>query len=112
MSPWAWTRKVQPKEMKGGIEEMDKNTKQRLEGYLELLKEIALKTSNEQTAVALLHEISKDRRVEQMKQERENKADEPATDKQKVFMNNLGIEYSEEITKKEASALIEEQVGG
>ena len=89
---------------------MDTNTKQRLKSYLELLEEISEKTSDESVAVALLHEIAKDRRVEQMRQERGLANDEAATDNQKNYMTDLGIEFPEEITKKEASALIKEEI--
>ena len=89
---------------------MDTNTKQRLKSYLELLEEISEKTSDENVAVALLHEIAKDRRVEQMRQERGLANDEAATDNQKNYMTDLGIEFPEEITKKEASALIKEEI--
>ncbi len=90
---------------------MDENTKQRLEGYLELLEQISEKTQNEQATVVLLQEIAKDQRMERMIEEREARNNEPATAKQKKFMDNLGIRYQKNVTKREASMLIEEELG-
>ena len=56
-------------------------------------KQIKQKTADERTAVALLQEISKDRRMEEMREEREAKNNILATEKQKKFMENLGIKY-------------------
>jgi len=81
---------------------MDSNTKKRLDNYLELLDEVSEKTSDEKTAVALLQEISKDRRMEQIREERENQNGDGATFKQKKFMRKLKIEFPEDITRKEA----------
>lgn len=89
---------------------MDNEIKERLDGYLELLEEISKKTGDSNTALALLHEISKDRRIVQMKEEQRIK-NVPATDKQKTFMDDLGIKYPKNVSKQEASALIEEELG-
>ena len=48
---------------------MDKDTRKRLDGYLELLDEISEKTDDVKTALALLQEVSKDRRMEQISEE-------------------------------------------
>jgi hypothetical protein len=90
---------------------MDENTKQKLDSYLELLNEIKERTENEQTAIALLQEIGRDQRMERMIDEREARNNEPATIKQKRFMDNLGIKYPKNISKREASALIDEEIG-
>ena len=87
---------------------MDKETKERLNAYLELLDDIKEKTDDDGTAVALLHEICKDRRMSLIKQE---KAEEFATEKQKKFMEQLSIKYPRDISKKEASVLINEELG-
>jgi len=89
---------------------MDKDTKERLNAYLVLLDEIKEKTDNEETAVALLHEICKDRRMTAIKQEKGNSDDTAATEKQKKFMEQLGIKFPKDISKKEASVLIEEEL--
>jgi hypothetical protein len=90
---------------------MDAKMKNRLDAYLELLEEISEKT-DEKTAVALLQEISKDRRMEKIREEQGFKnGDQPATDKQKKFMTKLGIEFTDDITKKQASFLIDGELG-
>jgi len=89
---------------------MDSDTKKRLSKYIELFEEIFKKIENESVAVTLLTEISKDRRSEQMKNERQTKNSDAVTFKQKKCMQNLGIEYPENITRKEASVLIQEEI--
>ena len=90
---------------------MEENIQEKLTSYLELLDEIKDKTEDEGTAVVVLQEISKDRRMEEMRQDREAKNSVPATDKQKRFMKRLGINYPKTITKQEASVLIDEELG-
>lgn len=90
---------------------MDANFEQKLEGYLSILARIKTKVQDERTAVSLLQEISKDIRMEQIKEEREAKNGEPATDKQKKLMAELGIKCPKGITKKEASAMLSEELG-
>ena len=92
---------------------MDKSTKQRLDNYLELLDEISEKTDSEAAALAVLHELCKDRRSEQIKEEREERRShnsDAVTFKQKRFMKKLGIEFPDDITRKEASVLIDEEL--
>jgi len=88
---------------------MDSDTK-RMKKYLELYAEILKKIDNESVAVTLLTEISKDRRAEQMKNERQTKNNDTVTFKQKKCMQNLGIEFPDDITRKEASVLIQEEI--
>ena len=90
---------------------MDEQTQEQLTKYLELLGEIKSKTEDERTASVVLQELSKDRRMEEMRQVRETRNNVPATDKQKKFMTKLGIEYPKTVTKQEASALIDEELG-
>ena len=91
---------------------MDAKMKNRLDAYLELLEEISEKTNDESTAVALLQEISKDRRMEKIREEKDsNNGDQPATDKQRKFMSDLNIEFTDDITKKQASFLIDTELG-
>ena len=90
---------------------MEENIHEKLTSYLELLDEIKDKTEDEGTAAVVLQEISKDRRMEEMRQDREAKNSVPATEKQKRFMKKLGVDYPKTITKKEASVLIDEDLG-
>ena len=83
----------------------------KLGNYIELLEQIKQKTDDERTAVSLLQEVSKDRRMEAIRDEREAKNSMPATEKQKKFMKKLGIDFPETVTKQEASLLIDEELG-
>lgn len=90
---------------------MVENTKQKLDSYVELLNEIKEKTENDQTtAIAILAEVAKDQRMERMIEERQARNNEPATFKQKKFMDDLGIKYPRNVTKQEASELIDEEL--
>ena len=76
-----------------------------IESYVRLLDELRTKTSDDVTALALLQEIAKDRRGRQANG-RSSQAG-PATEKQKAYLDRLKIEYAEEISKAEASQLID-----
>ena len=90
---------------------MDENIKEKLDSYLELLQEIRQRTDDSRVATVLLSEICKDRRMQEIRQEREANDNQPATEKQKRFMDDLGIRYPKTVTKQEASALIDEELG-
>ncbi len=84
-----------------------------LEKYLDLLERIKTKVKDEQTAVIILTEISKDRRMEEMRQQKGgSKNNGPATEKQLGYLKKLGIDLSQQpnLTRAEASALIDKTV--
>ena len=88
----------------------------KLDEYLRLLEQIKQKTTDERTAVALLQEVSKDRRSAEIREERETKGSDnsngqPATEKQKQYMKKLGIRFPGTVTKQEASMLLDEELG-
>jgi hypothetical protein len=61
-------------------------------------------------ALVFLQEMNKDRRVEEMKADREKekeKRKEPATSKQLDYLNILRVKANSEMTKEEAGKLIE-----
>jgi len=82
--------------------------KNKIDEYIKLFDDIAVKTDSEQVALGLLAEICKDQRMNQIKQDRKNS--NGATEKQKHFMKKLGIDFPEDISKKEASVLLEEEL--
>ena len=90
---------------------MNQDIQAKLDGYLELFQEIRRKTDDERTALTLLQEVSKDRRMEEIRQERDSQRQQPATERQKRFMDDLGIKYPKNVTKQEASVLIDEELG-
>ena len=73
--------------------------------YVELYDAIQEKTGSDEISIAILHEIGKDKRSRIMA---EASDDEAATQKQKEYMKDLGVEFEDSITKKEASNLIEQ----
>lgn len=104
---------------KGVKEKMQFDMQSKLDEYLRLLEQIKQKTTDERTAVALLQEVSKDRRSAEIREERESRKGEtrdndeagsqPATEKQKQFMKKLGIKVPAGVTKQEASLMIDEK---
>ena len=102
-------------------EKMKFDMQSKLDEYLRLLEQIKQKTTDERTAMALLQEVSKDRRSAEIREERESRNSEagnsdtnssqPATDKQKQFMKKLGIKFPATVTKQEASLMIDEELG-
>lgn len=92
-------------------EKMKFDMQSKLGEYLKLLEQIKQKTQDERTAVALLQEVSKDRRSAEIREERGVEQSQPATEKQKNFMKKLGIKFPDTVTKQEASTLIDEELG-
>ena len=90
---------------------MEPNTQAKLDKYLELFEEIKGKVNDEIVARTIMTEISKDRRMEQIREERGMKNGEPATTRQLQFMKKLGLEIPPGITKQQASTLLDEELG-
>lgn len=73
--------------------------------YVELYDVIQEKSPSEEVAIAVLQEIGKDKRTKEIS---EISDDGMATEKQKNYLKDLGVEFEDSITKKEASDKIEE----
>jgi len=73
--------------------------------YVELYDMIQEKSPSEEVAIAVLQEIGKDKRTKEIA---EISDDGIATEKQKNYLKDLGVEFEDSITKKEASDKIEE----
>jgi hypothetical protein len=82
-----------------------KTEKKSIGQYVELYDAIQEKTPSEGVAIAILQEIGKDKRSKIIAEVR---GDEPATEKQKSYLKDLGIEFKDSITKKDASDMIEQ----
>ena len=84
----------------------------RVDHYVRLFESIRNKVGDDQLAVALVEQCGKDWRVAQMHariQDREDaNVDQPATEKQLGYLGRLGIEVHTPLTKREASALIDQ----
>ncbi len=80
--------------------------KKKVEEYLSILQELEGKVSDSSTAIAVLQEIAKDRRSEQINGQKSNGS--RATLKQKTLLDKLNVVYDEEISKAEASRLLDQ----
>ena len=89
---------------------METNDIDKLGSYIELYDEIREKTESDSAAVAILQEMGKDRRSNQIREEKATVNHERATEKQKRFMKWLGISFPEGVTKKEASILLDREL--
>ncbi len=84
---------------------MKTETKKSVSQYVELFDAIQEKAPSEEVAIAILQEIGKDTRSKIFA---EASDDELATEKQKNYLKDLGVEFDDSITKKEASDKIEQ----
>ncbi|MBN2130030.1 MAG: hypothetical protein JW741_11065, partial [Sedimentisphaerales bacterium] len=91
-------------------EKMETDTQQRVDSYIALFDGISEKVNSDAVAIAILQEISKDRRSGEIRTERATQGTGPATEKQKQFMKKLNIRFPATVTKHEASALIDEEL--
>jgi hypothetical protein len=82
--------------------------------YLEMIQGLKDKVSDEEAACAIIQEATKDLRMAQIREERSNTMvagdDESATPRQISFINRLGVRIPAELTKTEASALIDKKL--
>jgi len=90
------------------------NTQERKEEFREIYEEVAkingLTTQEAvEVATAILQEAGKDRRAEILRVRFSSNGNDSqqATPKQKAYLKSLGIEYKDDITKAEASELID-----
>jgi len=94
---------------------MERNTEieERTASYLAMYQQIRAMVPSEAIALALLQEIRKDMRMDRMKTERSvsNNGDSPATGSQIAYLEKLGVAVPENLTKKEASQLIDAALG-
>ena len=84
---------------------MKTETKKSISQYVELYDAIQEKAPSEEATIAILQEIGKDKRSKFFE---EAKDGELATEKQKNYLKDLGVEFDDSITKKEASGMIEQ----
>lgn len=80
----------------------------KIEEYASLLTQIKTKISDSAEALIVLDQIGRDKRTELIQGLQSPNSDTPATEKQKKYMDSLGIEYSDDVTKKDASDMIEQ----
>lgn len=91
---------------------MDENTIQQIQHYLELFEHIKSKgIGDDAVAVAVIQEVAKDRRMECVRNDKQAAANgngsEPATEKQREYLADLGVKVKPGLTKQEASAMLD-----
>ena len=84
---------------------MKKEIQKSISEYIELFDAIQEKVPGNDVAIAILQEVGKDKRTAEIA---EVSSDGLATDKQKKYLKDLGVEFDDSITRKEASDLIEQ----
>jgi len=84
---------------------MKKEIQKSISEYVELYDAIQEKAPSNEVAIAILQEVGKDKRTAEIT---EVSSDGLATEKQKNYLKDLGVEFDDSITKKEASDLIEQ----
>jgi hypothetical protein len=103
--------------------ETETQTIEHAEPYIELFETIRNRVGDDAIAVAVMHELSKDRRMAELRAERQTKLDaferngapvrprtgqRPASKKQLEFLRDLGVEPRADVTSEEASRAIDE----
>ena len=93
------------------IKKMENNMNERVEDYLKLFNDIKQNVGDDITARAIMSEVSKDRRMAEIRTEQEARNGEPATAKQLAYLKRLKVSFRKGITKREASELLDEALG-
>ena len=98
------------------MEEKDKmkaDTQNKIDYYVELYDTISNKTGNDAITVVIFQEVIKDMRMKYIAKTNGNgngNADALATEKQKEYLRKMGRAFDEGLTKKDASAMIDEEI--
>lgn len=93
---------------------MEAETQSTLEGYTSLFHTLKQRVGDAVAATAILQEVARDRRAQQIREERkagrerEEEDSEPATQKQLEFLKDLKMDIPQGLTKQAASALIDQ----
>ncbi len=88
----------------------------RVAEYVDLFQQIKEQVGDDQVAMGLVTEVSKDRRVQQLREERRGdkpmavlySEEQPATPKQLEFLKDLGLRVPRNVTKRRASEMLDE----
>lgn len=99
--------------MKGGDDEMDTTTEERIDEYLEVYGRVKAVVKDAEVVAVVIEQVGKDSRCACLMEGRSNgngngNGEQRATEKQIGFMESLGIDVPADCTKREASRLIDE----
>ncbi len=94
---------------------MEYTVTEKIDEYLKLFESIKARVGDERAAMDILKEVQKDLRMAQIREERASngngngqREDAPATQKQRDYLGRLGVNAPAQLTKKQASELIDE----
>ena len=87
---------------------MENEIQEKISTYVELLDTIKEQTGDDPAALAILHEIMKDIRAEKFQKKKVYNSNGPATDKQIAYLKKLGVPIPENVTRQQASDLIDQ----
>ena len=93
--------------MKGGLK-YEMEIQDEIDEYANLLEKIKKRIPDSNEALVVLDQIGRDKRTGLIQGLQNSNGDAPATDKQKNYLKDLGVEFGDSITKKEASDMIEQ----
>ena len=95
--------------LKGGNVKMQIETQTTIDRYVELLEKIRERTESSPDSLAILAEIRKDQRMQQIQQKTVMNSNMPATENQIGYLKKLGAKIPEGLTRQEASTLIDDR---
>ncbi len=90
------------------MEQENEFVEKRFETYLGLYGGILGKVNSPEVALGILQECARDRRMQEIRQEKERGNGDAATERQIAFLRDLGVEVEPGLTKRQASQLIDE----
>src|SRR3972149_6656291 len=76
--------------------------------YFSLFSQIRESVGDRDVALVIFQEMTKDMIANQIRQERQDKANGAASEKQKSYLRRLGVDFRPDITSAQASKLIDE----
>ena len=94
---------------------MKTDTQNKIDYYVELYDTISNKTGNDSISVVIFQEVIKDMRMKYIAKTNGNgngngNGDALATEKQKEYLRKMGRAFDQTLTKKDASAMIDEEI--
>ena len=96
---------------------METQIQNRMEHYLALYEELQRKVADVSVASAIMNQVGKDMRMAQIRAWNGNNVPtesnglEPASSKQIGYLKSLGVKVPTELSKQQASGLIDEATG-
>ena len=82
-----------------------------IDRYADLLENIEQRVGNKADSIAIMQEIRKDMRMQQIRAQNSSPKQLPVTERQKRFLQSLGVtQFDETLTRQQASQLIKDTI--